>query len=182
MLGKTPAELSEMAASVDTSKPMPIFLPHLEGERAPLWDIHSRASLSGLSSAMGQAEMARAVLEGVGYSARLAMDSLEASACIRPEVIHHSGGGSASDTWCQIRADVLGRPIRRAKMRDAGVLGAAMMAGVGAGLFLSLREAAKSFVVMDRVFEPNASETERHERGFAQYQMLYRQLVAFNAA
>jgi xylulokinase len=182
LLAKTPGELSELAASADTSNPLPIFLPHLEGERAPLWDINSRASFSGLTSAMGQAEMARAVLEGVGYSARWAMDALEASACIRPTIINHSGGGSASGIWCQVRADILGRTIRRAKTRDAGVLGAAMMAGVGAGLFPPLREAAKSFVVIDREFEPNARETERHERGYARYQMLYRQLVPFNAA
>lgn len=182
MLGKSPAELSELAASADTSRPLPVFLPHLEGERAPLWDIQSRASLSGLSSAMGPAETARAVLEGVGYSARLAMDALEASACIRPEIIHHSGGGSVSDIWCQIRADIFGRPIRRAKTRDAGVVGAAMMAGVGAGLFPSLQEAAKSFVVPDREFEPNAREKGRHERGFERYKLLYRQLVPFNSA
>jgi xylulokinase len=182
MLGRTPAELFELAASADTSKPLPIFLPHLDGERAPLWDIHSRASFSGLSSATGQAEMARAVLEGVGYAARLAMDALEASACIRPLVINHSGGGSASDIWCQIRADILGRTIRRAKMRDAGVLGAAMMAGAGAGLFSGLPEAAKSFVVIDRDFQPSMQVQERHERGYARYQMLYRQLAPFNAA
>ncbi len=182
MLARTPEELFELAESADTSKPLPTFLPHLEGERAPLWDINSRASFSGLSSGMGQAEMARAVLEGVGYSARLVMDALEASACVRPLVINHSGGGSASDTWCRIRADILGRAIRRARTRDAGVLGAAMMAGVGAGLFPSLSEAAKSFVVMDREFEPNPREQARHERGYARYQMLYRQLVPYNAA
>jgi xylulokinase len=56
LLGHTPEALSQFAAQVDVTKPLPIFLPHLEGERAPLWDINARASLSGLNSSMGAAE------------------------------------------------------------------------------------------------------------------------------
>ena len=182
LLGRTADEISVLAASVDTKKALPLFLPHLEGERAPLWDINARASISGLSSAMGAPELARAVLEGVGYSARLVLEALEASACCKPSVINHSGGGASPDIWCQIRADILGRPIQRTKVRDAGVLGAAMMAGVGSGWFLSLRNAAREFVQMDRVFEPDAAEQKRHANGFALYRSLYRDLVPFNAA
>ena len=119
LLGRTAEEISTLASTANPKQPLPIFLPHLEGERAPLWDSKARASFSGLSSAMGAPELARSVLEGVGYSARLVLDSLEASACCEPEIIHHSGGGAASDIWCQIRADILGRPIFRTKVRDA---------------------------------------------------------------
>ncbi len=181
LLGKAPAEISRLAAQVDTSKPMPMFLPHLEGERAPLWDIHSRGSFSGLSSAMGAAELARATLEGVAYSAKLVIESLEASSCVKPVVFNHSGGGATSDTWCQIRADVLGRPLRRMKMLDAGVLGAALMAGTGIGVFPSLNQAIKDFVVMERMFEPDAVWQERHAQGFEKYKLLYRQLLPWNA-
>ncbi len=180
LLGKSAIELSGLAASADTTKPLPLFLPHLEGERAPLWDINSRASFAGLNSSMGAVELTRAVFEGVAYSARLAMESLEASACLRPTEINHSGGGAASNIWCQIRADVLGRPIKRMKMRAAGVLGAALMAGVGVGVFGSLREAAKKFVTADRVFAPVGRETARHEVGFEKYKLLYSQLVPLN--
>jgi xylulokinase len=131
---------------------------------------------------MGAPELARAVLEGVGYSARLAFEALEASAALRPATIHHSGGGAASDIWCQIRADILGRPLIRTVMRDAGVLGAALMAGVGVGVFSSLYDAANEFVQMDKQFMPNQQEVARHDRRFNQYQLLYRQLVPFNSA
>jgi xylulokinase len=181
ILGRTTAEISELAAHAETAKPLPLFLPHLAGERAPLWDINAKASLSGLLSGMGPSEVARAVLEGVGYSARLVMESLEASACIRPNVIHHSGGGSNSDIWCQIRADILGRQIKRMKMRDAGVLGAALMAGTGVGLFESLAIAAKTFVEVDRVFEPDPLQQERHHTGFRKYKELYQQLIPWNS-
>ena len=180
VLGITAPEISALAASADVNN-LPIFLPHLEGERAPLWDITAKGSFSGLTSSMGAAELARAVLEGVGYSARLAFDALEASAALRPGTIHHSGGGAASDIWCQIRADILGRPVQRTTMRDAGVLGAALMAGVGAGVFSSLHDAAKDFVQMDRVFVPSQQELARHDKRFSTYKLLYQQLVPVNS-
>jgi xylulokinase len=62
-------------------------------------------------------------------------------------------------------------------MRDAGVLGAALMAGTGVGVFGSLGGAAKNFVVMDQVFEPDFQETARHDVGFDKYKLLYRQLM-----
>ena len=129
---------------------------------------------------MGAPELARAVLEGVGYSARLVLIALEASACCKPEIINHSGGGASSDIWCQIRADILGRSIQRTKIRDASVLGSAIMAGVGTGIFRSLNEAAHEFVQMDHVFEPDPAEQDRHSENFAHYQLLYRQLIPFN--
>ena len=175
IIGNTPSEIATLAAKADLQS-TPLFLPHLEGERAPLWDATSRGSFAGLSSATGSPELARAVLEGVAYSSRLAFDSLEASAACIPQVIHHSGGGAGSDIWCQIRADVLGRPLRRTMMRDAGVLGAALLAGVGVKLFPSLRQAAKDFVQFDKTFDPNPKENARHSARFGGYKMLYEQL------
>jgi xylulokinase len=175
VLGKTASEISALAATAEL-KAVPLFLPHLEGERAPLWDVHSRGAFSGMLSSTGAAELARAVLEGVGYSARLVFDSLEQSASIRPEVVYHSGGGAASDVWCQIRADILRRLIKRTASRDAGVLGAALMAGVGCGVLPGLSAAAKSFVQFDREFEPDVSAAARHDERFEKYKLLYAQL------
>ena len=109
------------------------------------------------------------------------MDSLEESACLRPTELNHSGGGAASDIWCQIRADVLGRPIKRMELLDAGVLGAALMAGTGVGVFLSLSAAAKSFVSVNRIFEPDIKQSARHDIGYERFKMLYQQLVSWHA-
>ena len=182
LLGRTAAEISMLASLADMTKPLPLFLPHLDGERAPLWDIKARASFCGITSSTGPSEFSRSVLEGVGYSARLVLDALEKSACSKPEIINHSGGGSSSDIWCQIRANILGRPIQRTRVRESGVLGAAMIAGVGAGSFPSLRNAALEFVQMDNLFNPDSSETERHINSYGLYQSLYHKLIAHNAA
>ena len=181
LLGRSPAELSVLVESSPSSGPVPLFLPHLAGERAPLWDITSRAAFAGMSSATGPADLTRAVMEGVGYSARLLLESLERSADCRPDFLRIAGGGTQSDAWCQIRADILSRPLRRSAHRDTGTLGAAMLAGVGIGLFPSIDDAARRLAPIGRVFEPRASEADRHAFGFGKYQELYYQLKEFNA-
>lgn len=179
LLGRTPSELVGLAAQADLAH-VPLFLPHLDGERAPLWDPDAMASFSGMGAATGPAELARAVLEGVAYAARLVFDSLERSAACSASVVHHAGGGSASNLWCQIRADVLRKTIRRAANRDAGVLGAALMAGAGTGVFSSLGEAVRAAVQYDAEFIPDKSAAARHARRHEAYQLAYQQLCPVN--
>lgn len=182
LLGHTPSELSDLVAAADPHKPTPVFLPHLMGERAPVWDSAARGSFSGIDASMGPAEFTRAVFEGVAYSVRWLLESLEKSANCRPSCFNAAGGGAASDPWCQIRADVLGRPIQRLRTLDAGVLGAAVLAGTGSGAFASIEEAARQLVVPERVFEPDATRAERHDFGFARFKELYGALREFNGA
>jgi xylulokinase len=181
LLGRAPAELSALASNVDRSKMPPVFLPHLQGERAPVWNASARASFSGVDSSMGPAEFTVAVMEGVAFSARLSIAALQKSADVVVENYRAAGGGMGSDIWCQIRADVLGKPVIRLKNLDAGVLGAAILAGVGTGLFGSIKEAAGALVAIDRSFEPDASLAVRYEYAYGKYLELYDQLEAFNA-
>ena len=119
-------------------------------------------------------------MEGVAYSVRLLLASLEQSADTQVTELRAASGGMQSDVWCQIRADVLGKPIRRLKTVDAGVSGAALLAGVGIGLFASLKEAASSLIQTDRIFEPNRLNADRHDFRFQEYQQLYAQIKDFN--
>jgi len=179
LLGRSAEDISALAAASDTTRRAPAFLPHLQGERAPLWDIEARASFSGLDASMGPPEMARAVLEGVAYSVRLLFGALEESSGCRAERLHHAGGGARSDVWCQIRADILDRAIERKVGLDSGVIGAAMLAGVGTGVFASISEAAANLVRSDRIFEPDATRKAFYDEGFARYLDLYRRLKGF---
>jgi xylulokinase len=179
ILGRTAEEISELAAQSDPARRAPIFLPHLQGERAPLWDIEARASFSGLDSSMRAPELSRAVLEGVAYSVRLLVGALEASSEVAPMRFRHAGGGAGSDVWCQIRADVLQRPIDRLANLDSGLVGAAMLAGLGAGLFATLGEAAVRMCRIAQTFEPNPARKALHDEGFARYHDLYARLKGF---
>jgi xylulokinase len=182
LTGRAPSELSALVATSDSHRPSPLFLPHLQGERAPIWDIGARGAFIGLDGSMGPAELTRAVFEGVASSVRWLLEALESSAGQSAKSFSMAGGGAASDPWCQIRADMLGRPIRRLKTLDAGVLGAAVLAGVGAGCFSTIAEAAERLVVTDRLFEPDPSRRERMDFLYDEYRTLYAALKPFNAA
>lgn len=181
VLGKPVTELSALAESIDPSDAVPHFLPHLQGERAPLWDAASRGVFARLDTRAGTAEMVRSVMEGVALSARLAFDALQASGGVTLQAANIGGGGARSDIWCQIRADALGMPLKRTGISDSAALGAAILAGLGSGQMTSLQDAVRDLVHFDRVFEPNPAHRSYYDDKFGHYRELYAVLRPFNA-
>jgi xylulokinase len=172
-----------LMAEVAASRPAPaLFLPHLSGERAPLWDASARGTFLGLDASMGRGEMARAVLEGVAMSVRLAFAALDTSSGTRAGVLHCGGGGFASDVWNQIRADVLGRELRRLAVRDPGALGAAALGAVAAGLQPDLDTALAEAVRFDRTYSPDPEGQARAEALYALFRPAYEAARATNHA
>jgi len=180
VLGKSPGDTAALAAAATGT--VPFFLPHLQGERAPFWDSASRGVFARLDASSGAPEMALAVLEGVSYSVRLAFDALKISAGCDPEVIHIGGGGAGSDLWCQIRADVLGKTLRRCAAPESAALGAAILAGRSQNIGSSLSASVQQLVKFDRSFEPNPGKAGYHAERLGQYLELYRSMLRFNAA
>ena len=180
IVGRSVHEAAGMAADVTIGRESPLFLPHLAGERAPLWDPEARGAFAGLSAATGPAGMVAAVMEGVAFSARLAMEALEAAGGRRADVIRGGGGGTASDRWCAIRADVFGRPFLRMAARDAGAVGAMVMAGAGAGVVSDLAAAA-ALVPEERRFLPEPDRAALAAARFEIWKALYAQLRPVNA-
>lgn len=181
IMGQVPESLARLAAGVAIRPDSPLFLPHLQGERAPLWDAQARGAFAGLTSATGPAEMVVAVMEGVAFSARLALEALERAGGRRAAEVRAGGGGTASDEWCAIRADVLGRPLVRMKARDAGAVGAMVMAGAGAGVMADLAAAATALVPEERRFMPRPEAARIAEARFGHWQALYAQMRPINA-
>jgi xylulokinase len=173
------AEVLSLAEGVGT-EPV-LFLPHLLGERAPLWDSDVRGGFFGVGSDHSLAHLCRSVLEGVAYSARHLLEELEKAAGLEAGVVHASGGGSQSDLWCQIKADVLARPIARVRVRHSGCLGAALMAAAGAGLVDGLRQAAARAVQIERVFEPSL-DRDAYDELYTIYRDIYLALKPAHAA
>jgi xylulokinase len=182
LLGRDSGDLSRLVAATPPSASVPLFLPHLQGERAPLWDLKSRGVFARLDGATGPGELSRAVMEGVAFSARLAFEAVERSTSFVADHVNIGGGGARSDAWCQIRADVLGKALRRVKALDAGTLGAAVIAGVGSGALPSLEVAVDRLVSFERTFEPNADHRDYYNAKFGKYQELYVDLKRFNDA
>ncbi|MCB9993174.1 MAG: carbohydrate kinase [Hyphomicrobiaceae bacterium] len=181
LIGRTPQEVSALAAASSPSTAIPFFLPHLQGERAPIWDAASRGAFARIDGRAGAPEMARAVLEGVALSDRWAFEALQASAGLALEVANLGGGGSQSDIWSGIKADALGFALRRVSVRDSAALGAAILAGVGSGAMPSLTEAVNRLIQFDRVFEPDTRHKAYYDDRFGMYRELYAALTPFNA-
>lgn len=159
-------QMSELAATAMTS---PLFLPQLEGERAPLWESDLRAAFLGVSRLTSQADLARAVFEGVAFSARHGLETLQASAAVCSDTITCGGGGFRSDFWAQIRADVLGVELHVLEAAEPGVLGAATIAAISAGDYADAVEAQTALARFGRVFTPNAKAHATYSERFAIY-------------
>jgi len=182
IIGTGPQGVCDLAIEAEPSDAVPLFLPHMQGERAPLWDSTSRGAFARMNGQTAGPQMARAVLEGVGYAVRLAFDALQDSAGLKLSGANIGGGGSRSDAWCQIRADILGFPLKRAEVTDSGALGAAILAGLGSGTMASLPEAVRTLVRFDRTFTPDTRTRGYHNDRFGHYRALYAALKPFNAA
>lgn len=150
-----------------------VFLPYLSGERAPIWDSTAQGTLFGLTTDHDRSDVLRAVVEGVAFSARHLLSEIEKAAGIESNVLLSSGGGSRSDLWCQIKADVLARPMARVSVAESGTLGASLMAAVAAGLLPDLQIAARSMVSVIRVFEPASDRHRQYDHLYEIYRGLY---------
>ena len=118
-----------------------VFTPYLTGERCPYPDPNCRASFYGLTLGTRKGDITRAVMEGVTYSLRQLVDIMGSFA--HNEKVFASGGGSASRLWRQMQADIFNLPVyTMSAASEGGAYGAIMVAGVGAGIWKDLREAA----------------------------------------
>ena len=148
------SDLDRLAAAVPAGAAGVMFAPWLKGERSPVADTAMRASFLNIGIDTGRAEMVRAVMEGVAHQVRWLLEVSE-------QVVRHPlrdlrvvGGGAQSDVWCQIHADVFGRPIHRVEQPlVANVRGAALFAGLVTGR-LGLPD-LESKAAVDRVFRPD---------------------------
>ena len=156
------------------------FLPYMMGERSPLWDPHARGTWVGLTLGHTRAELARSVYEGAAFALRSILDAVEDAAGPVPE-LRLIGGGAQSRLWMPILSSTLGkRLVPCSYLSEATSLGAAMAAGVGAGLYRDLAEAARIVVTTDP-WEPDAALREAYEQAYAHWSALYPALRTFFA-
>jgi xylulokinase len=127
---------------------------------------------AGLSGAHGRAEMTRAVLEGVAFSLR---DGLEAmrELGVEPEQVRAVGGGARSALWRQVQADVYGRPVHRTLADEGPAYGAALLAGVAAGVWGDVHEATSLVALRDEVTEPGEEAVRALDERYGTYRRLY---------
>lgn len=151
-----------------------LFLPHLSGERSPHLDPDTRGAWVNLSLAHTQSDMVRAVLEGVAFSLRAALDVISEITTV--EQLLATGGGARSHLWLQILADVLQIELIAPQAEEGAAYGAAILAMVGIGAYPTLAEALKLLLPASSAVQPQAVSV--YQSAFHRYQHLYEVLKA----
>lgn len=150
-----------------------IFVPYLQGERAPIWDSNARGVFIGITKKHGYKEFVRSILEGVAFSIRHVLETAEVVGKLKVQEIRVSGGGAKSEVWNQIKADITGKIVRVPKVLNNACLGAALIAGVGVGCYPSYAIAAKSAVQISKEFKPQIKNQQRYQDLYKIYRQLY---------
>lgn len=151
-------DLTAMADKIAPGSDGLVFLPYMAGERSPIWNPDAKGVFYGLSFDKTRAHMARAALEGVAFSLEHNLKTAREIGVDVEEMLA-MGGAANSEVWVQIKADVTGKTFKIPTSDTATTLGAAILAGVGVGLYESFEEAVKETVTITRVQEP---DMERH--------------------
>lgn len=155
-----------------------LVLPYFAGAATPYMDPDAKGAVIGLTLEHTAADLYRAMMEGVVYEMRLNMEYLEKSG-ICPKYLRAAGGGSVSDVWMQMKADILNLPVTVLDHAEAGAAGCAMMAGVAAGIYEDLHSAAEKFIHERAVYYPRKEQHEVYEKYYRKYRELYQAVRPF---
>ncbi|MFW9948822.1 MAG: FGGY-family carbohydrate kinase [Candidatus Thorarchaeota archaeon] len=140
-----------------------IAIPHLVGAGAPNWNPYARGVIFGLALGHQRRDIARAIMEGVAFEVKKNLVVFKELGIV-PKELRLTGGGSRSDLWNQIYADVLGITCVRNIIEEATSLGAAVLAAAGAGLFPDISKSAESLCKIDKKWNPDTNNSEIYEK------------------
>lgn len=155
-----------------------IYLPYLNGEQSPHFNLNCRGSFVGLAAIHTKADMTRAVMEGVTYALRDIMTGIRNTG-IEPENVRMCGGGSKSPFWRQLMADIYDLPVALPNMNseNSAALGAAILAAVGTGAYKNVPEACSKIIKMRKeTYLPSQEKTQIYDKVYGEFDALYPKL------
>ena len=147
----------------------------MKGERSPIWNPYAKGVYYGFEFTKTRAHMIRASQEGVAYSLRHNLEIAE-NAGANVEELWSMGGSANSEVFMQIKSDITGKTIRVPSSDTATTLGAALLAGVGVGLYQNYEEARSKTIKVQRIYEPIEENVTVYNKGFKKYLKLYESL------
>jgi len=165
-------EMTREAAATPPGADGVIFLPYLAGERTPHMNRAARGVFFGLSHTHTRGHLTRAIMEGVMFAMRDCVELFKELG-VRPTRIIAGGGGASSQLWRQIQADILQLPVITAQTPEKSATGAAMIAGIGAGVFASFEDACQRMVTFGEELAPIAANAPLYEETYQVYRALY---------
>jgi xylulokinase len=171
-------ELLAPAAHITPGSDGLLFLPYLMGERTPYPDPLARGAFIGLTVRHTRPHLTRALLEGVAFALRDSFELMKKVGLGNASQVRVSGGGAASSLWRQILADVLGVEMVTVNTTEGAAYGAALLTGVGAGMWADVDSACASAIHPTGSTTPNAANVRQYEEVYRAYKALYPALKA----
>lgn len=171
-LGEDVAALAWQAEDAPAGSEGLFFLPWLEGSATPHPDARARGGWMGLTLRHTKAHLVRSLMEGVAFDLKRSLECFE-DIGLPIEDLRIGEGGARSALWRQIQADVFGRDVRVLEVQDASALGAAVIAGVGVGVFPDFEAACERSVKLGEAVRSGAKRAADYEKRFRRYRDLY---------
>lgn len=168
ILSLNDGELDTILRPAPLAASAPLFIPYLDGERTPHWNPDLRGSWHDLHTAHQRTDLLRAVIEGIALHTRTILTAAYAGK--KPAAPLIIGGGLArSETWCQLRADILQHPVSRTTAEEPGLSGAAILAMTSLGWYTSLEAARKQLAANATTFEPATADADLIEERYQRF-------------
>jgi xylulokinase len=155
-----------------------LMLPHLAGAGSPEYNTEARGVFAGISAGMDKAYFIRAIIESVAFMIRKNLEGFR-STDLRFSEILALGGAAKSKLWNQVISDVAAMPLKSLQVSEAPALGAAILAGTGAGLFKDIEEGITRLVKIKEKFSPQAENRNSYNKTYTKYLELYNQLEKY---
>ena len=155
-----------------------LFLPHLRGGSSPERDAVSKGAFVGLQARHTHADLRQAVYEGVAFELRRSVEQLLQGG--RPRRVVSIGGGTKNAAWLQIKADVLGTEIEVPAVQECTAFGAALLAGIGAGVYADAADALRRTWRLGQRVAPRAGTRQLYDALYGVYCRLYGTLHPIN--
>jgi xylulokinase len=150
-----------------------MFLPHMSAAGCPVVDARSLGAFVGLSNFAQRGDMLRAIIEGLDYQVLDMISALKTGVGITPEKLVAVGGATRNQFWMQNKADVVGLPIEVPEVEEATPLGAAILAGIGVGLYKDEQDAFERVYKPGLTYQPDPDLAPKYAEWYRIYQQLY---------
>ena len=182
LFGTTISDALAAAESRTLSSSTPLFLPHLDGERAPVWNPQARGVWMGLTNGTTKGDLILSTLEGVAFASRQVREVCEIAAGAIPDRLRASGGGSRSDLWNLLKASAHQKPLDVLQTPDSGAVGAALIAAASTDPHQTVSALARDLVVIGRTIDPDERLMPLLDRRYDHYRETYSSLIGVFAA
>ncbi|MFV2067320.1 MAG: L-fuculokinase [Pirellulales bacterium] len=150
-----------------------MFLPHMGGSACPVVDPRSLGAFVGLSTRATRGDIARSVIEGLNYQFLDTVSAIESTLGTRLDQLVAVGGATRNAFWMQNKADIAGRPVEVPGVEEATPLGAAILAGIGVGIFQDEQDAFERVYRPGKTYEPDLEMSRRYADWFQIYRDLH---------